>query len=73
MIVSAGSDGTRIVGGTMNTARRIYVGRPPLYVLLIAVLVAMLIFLGSLVLIYSVDEYVSPAWDEQSVPAPRTY
>jgi TRAP-type C4-dicarboxylate transport system permease small subunit len=40
---------------------------------LIAVLLSLLHFLASLVLIYVGDEYVSPAWNEHSVPAPQTY
>ena len=39
----------------------------------IAALLTILVFLASLVIIYWGDEYASPAWDEQSVPAPRTY
>ena len=39
----------------------------------IAALFMILFFLASLVIIYVGDEYVTPAWDEQSVPAPRTY
>lgn len=39
----------------------------------IAVLLTILLFLASLVVIYVGDEYVSPAWSEQSVPPPRTY
>jgi TRAP-type C4-dicarboxylate transport system permease small subunit len=36
-------------------------------------LLAILFFLAFLVVIYWGDEYASPAWDEQSIPAPRTY
>jgi TRAP-type C4-dicarboxylate transport system permease small subunit len=39
----------------------------------IALLLAILLFVASLVVIYIGDEYASPAWDEHSVPAPRTY
>jgi TRAP-type C4-dicarboxylate transport system permease small subunit len=41
--------------------------------IVMAVVLTILLFLASLVVIYVGDEYVSPAWDEQSVPAPRTY
>ena len=40
--------------------------------IVMAVLLTILLFLAALVVIYVGDEYVSPAWDEQSVPAPRT-
>ena len=52
---------------------RDYVDRWTLPAVVIAALLTLLLFLASLVLIYVGDEYVSPAWDEQSVPAPRTY
>lgn len=42
-------------------------------VMAIVVSVWILIWLCSLVVIYVGDEYASPAWDERSVPAPRTY
>ena len=50
-----------------------YIDRWTLPAVVIAALLTLLLFLASLVLIYVGDEYVSPAWDEQSVPAPRTY
>jgi TRAP-type C4-dicarboxylate transport system permease small subunit len=43
-----------------------------LHAIVMAVVLTILLFLASLVIIYAGDEYVSPAWDEQSVPAPRT-
>ena len=42
-------------------------------VLTIVAPVCLLAWLGSLVVVYCLDEYASPAWDEQSVPPPRTY
>ena len=42
-------------------------------VMAIVASVWILIWLCSLVAIYVVDEYASPAWDERSVPAPSTY
>ena len=39
----------------------------------IAALLMILFFLASLVIIYVGYVYVTPAWDEQSVPAPGTY
>ena len=50
-----------------------YIERWALPAALIAALLAILFFLASLVVIYVGDEYVSPAWNERSVPAPRTY
>jgi TRAP-type C4-dicarboxylate transport system permease small subunit len=50
-----------------------YIDRWAPRVIVVALLLAILLFLASLVIIYVGDEYVSPAWDEQSVPAPRTY
>jgi hypothetical protein len=44
-----------------------------LYVMAIAMLFSVVIWLASLVVIYWADEYASPSWNEQSVPAPRTY
>ena len=52
---------------------RDYVNRWAPRVIVVALLLTMLLFLASLVIIYVGDEYVSPAWDEQSVPAPRSY
>ena len=43
------------------------------HALAIAALLAILFFLASLVVIYVGDEYASPASDEQSVPAPKSY
>jgi putative copper export protein len=39
----------------------------------IVAVVCILIWLGSLVVVYWGVEYASPPWDERSVPAPRTY
>jgi TRAP-type C4-dicarboxylate transport system permease small subunit len=50
-----------------------YIDRWAPRVIVVALLLAILLFLASLVIIYVGDEYVSPAWDEHSVPAPRTY
>jgi len=50
-----------------------YIQRWTLPAVAIAALLTLLLFLASLVLIYVGDEYVSPAWSEQSVPPPRTY
>ena len=44
-----------------------------LYVMAIAMLLSVVMWLTSLVVIYWADEYASPSWNEQSVPAPRTY
>jgi TRAP-type C4-dicarboxylate transport system permease small subunit len=52
---------------------REYTERWGLRAFVIAALLTILFFLAALVVIYVGDEYVSPAWDEQSVPAPRTY
>jgi hypothetical protein len=52
---------------------RANIDRWGLHVIVMAVVLTILLFLASLVVIYVGDEYVSPAWDEQSVPAPRTY
>ena len=52
---------------------RDYIDRWAPRALLIAALLTLLFFLASLVVIYVGDEYVSPAWSEQSVPAPRSY
>ena len=50
-----------------------YIDRWGLPAIVIALLFTILLFLASLVVIYVGDEYVSPAWSEQSVPPPRTY
>jgi hypothetical protein len=50
-----------------------YSDRWTLRVFAIATLLAMLIFAAAITIGYIGDEYASPAWDEQSVPAPRTY
>jgi hypothetical protein len=50
-----------------------YMDRWALPVFVVAALLTILLFLASLVVIYWGDEYASPAWSEQSVPAPRTY
>ena len=52
---------------------RNYIDRWAPRAIVIALLLTILLFLASLVVIYIGDEYVSPAWDEHSVPAPRTY
>jgi hypothetical protein len=39
----------------------------------IIALLTLLFFLASLGVAYWVDEYAVPSWNEQSVPAPRTY
>jgi TRAP-type C4-dicarboxylate transport system permease small subunit len=52
---------------------RANIDRWGLHAIVMAVVLTILLFLASLVVIYVGDEYVSPAWDEQSVPAPRTY
>ena len=52
---------------------RDYVDRWAPRVIVVALLLTILLFLASLVIIYVGDEYVSPAWSEQSVPPPRTY
>ena len=52
---------------------RDYIERGAPRAFVIAALLTILFFLASLVVIYVGDEYVSPAWNEQSVPAPRTY
>ena len=52
---------------------RDYIDRWGMHAIVIALLLTILLFVASLVVIYIGDEYVSPAWDEQSVPAPRTY
>jgi TRAP-type C4-dicarboxylate transport system permease small subunit len=52
---------------------RDYIDRWALRAIVIAVMLTLLLFVAALVVIYVGDEYVSPAWDEQSVPAPRTY
>ena len=49
------------------------IDRWALRALVIAALLTILFFLGSLVVICVGDEYLSPAWSEQSVPAPRSY
>lgn len=36
-------------------------------------LLAVSLFLASLVVIYFVDEYAVPAWNERSMPPPRPY
>jgi hypothetical protein len=56
----------------MSTATlREYVNRWGLRAVAIALLLTIVLFLASLVVGYVGDEYVSPAWSEQSVPAPR--
>jgi hypothetical protein len=50
-----------------------YIDRWGLRAIAIAALFAILVLLASLVIGYWGDEYASPAWDERSVPAPRTY
>ena len=50
-----------------------YTERWGLHALAIAVVLAILFFLASLIVIYWGDEYASPAWDERSFPAPRAY
>jgi TRAP-type C4-dicarboxylate transport system permease small subunit len=58
----------------MRTATLVkYMDRWALRAIAIAALLTILFFLASLVIIYWGDEYASPAWDEQSVPAPKTY
>jgi hypothetical protein len=57
---------------TRATLRENFYGWAP-YAFAIAGLLAILIFLAALVVGYVGDEYASPAWNEQSVPAPRTY
>ena len=52
---------------------REYVDRWALPAFAIAALLAILFFLASLIVGTWADEYASPPWDEQSVPAPRTY
>ena len=52
---------------------RDYIDRWAARAIAMAVLRTILLFLAGLVVIYVGDEYVSPAWDEQSIPAPRTY
>jgi hypothetical protein len=52
---------------------RQFIARWGLRASVLAVLLAILLFLASLVVGYVGEEYVSPAWDEHSVPAPRTY
>ena len=56
-----------------KTMLRDYVERCAMRVVLLGVLLSILLFLASLVFIYVGDEYVSPAWNEHSVPAPQTY
>jgi hypothetical protein len=50
-----------------------YVQRWALPALAIAALFSILLLFASLLAIYIGDEYVSPAWSEQSVPPPRMY
>jgi TRAP-type C4-dicarboxylate transport system permease small subunit len=52
---------------------RNYIERLGTGAIVIALVLTILLFLASLVVIYVGDEYVSPAWSEQSVPPPRTY
>ena len=56
-----------------KTMLRDYVERRAMRAVLIAVLLSILLFVVSLVFIYVGDEFVSPAWNEHSVPAPQTY
>ena len=50
-----------------------YIDRWALRAIAIAALLTVLVFLAALVVIYWGDEYASPAWNERSFPAPRTY
>ncbi len=56
-----------------KTILRNYIERWGLRAIVIALLLTMLLFVASLLVIYIGEEYVSPAWDEHSVPAPQTY
>jgi hypothetical protein len=40
---------------------------------LVVASIGILFWLATLVVMYVGDEYVSPSWDERSVPAPTTY
>jgi TRAP-type C4-dicarboxylate transport system permease small subunit len=80
MVLALGTHGTQrirrstSIGGSMRRASLVkYMDRWALRVIAIAALLTVLLFLASLILIYWGDEYASPAWDERSVPAPRTY
>ena len=57
----------------MTKALRDWIERWGLHAIIVALLLSFLFFLVSLVVIYVGDEYVSPAWSEQSVPPARTY
>jgi hypothetical protein len=50
-----------------------YVPRWAVGILAIAMVLAILFFLASLVVIYVGDEYASPPWSAESVPAPKAY
>ena len=50
-----------------------YTDRWPLPALGLIALIMIVLFLASLAIGYYGDEYANPAWDEQSVPAARTY
>lgn len=50
-----------------------YTDRWALPALGLAALIMIALFLASLAISYYGDEYARPAWDEQSVPAARTY
>jgi hypothetical protein len=53
--------------------RRATVRPTSLSVMATIVLICLLCWLASLFVIYVADDLTSPAWDERSVPAPRTY
>jgi len=42
-------------------------------VMTVVAAISLLAWLGALVVVYWGDGYTSPAWDEQSVPPPKTY
>jgi hypothetical protein len=44
-----------------------------LYVTAIIVVISLLLWAASLFFVYLADDWSSPAADERSVPAPRTY
>ena len=48
------------------------VGPPALSVMSIIIVICLLCWLAALFFIYVADDVTSPAWDEMSVPAPRT-
>ena len=49
------------------------VGPQALFVMVIIVVICLLCWLAALFFIYAADDLASPAWNERSVPAPRTY